>query len=64
MLQELLAGGEAGDDPDPLGRSADHRAGARAILTGIAANHSFAAGQPVRVKELLEPEAWSARAAP
>ena len=43
-----------GDPPtDPLGRAADHIAGARSVLTGIAANQSFATGLPVRVDELL-----------
>jgi predicted dehydrogenase len=40
--------------PDPLGRAADHIAGARSILTGIAANQSFATGLPVRVDELVQ----------
>jgi predicted dehydrogenase len=38
---------------DPLGRAADHRQGALSILTGIAANRSFATGLPVQVKDLL-----------
>lgn len=38
---------------DPLGRSASHLDGARSILTGIAANQSFATGRPVKVSELL-----------
>ncbi|HWA63645.1 MAG TPA: Gfo/Idh/MocA family oxidoreductase [Caulobacteraceae bacterium] len=44
-----------GDAPpaDPLGRRADHVAGARSILTGIAANQSFATGLPVRVDDLV-----------
>ncbi|HTO57836.1 MAG TPA: Gfo/Idh/MocA family oxidoreductase [Pseudomonadales bacterium] len=39
--------------PDPLGRAADHIAGARAILTGIAANASFESGLPIDVDELV-----------
>jgi len=39
---------------DPLGRAADHIAGARSILTGIAANQSFATGMPVDVDELVK----------
>lgn len=39
--------------PDPYHRAADHIAGARSILTGIAANHSFATGQPVHVDDLI-----------
>ncbi len=62
MLRELFAGGTgsiaadgiaADGGRDPLDRSADHLAGARAILTGIAANRSFATGLPVRVEDLL-----------
>ena len=40
-------------DEDPLGRAADHRDGALSILTGIAANQSFATGLPVQTKDLL-----------
>ncbi len=39
---------------DPLGRAADHRAGAWSILTGIAANRSIASGERVVVDELVE----------
>lgn len=38
---------------DPLGRAAGHRDGAMSILTGIAANKSFATGLPVQVKDLV-----------
>ncbi len=38
---------------DPLGRRATARDGARALLTGIAANESFRTGQPVAVAGLL-----------
>jgi len=38
---------------DPLGRLASHIDGAHSILTGIAANRSFATGQPVRVSDLV-----------
>lgn len=38
---------------DPLGRAAGHRDGALSILTGIAANHSFSTGLPVRVADLV-----------
>lgn len=37
---------------DPLRRAAGHLDGARSILTGIAANRSFATGQPVRVDDI------------
>ena len=40
--------------PDPLGQRAGARAGALSALVGIAANHSIASGQPVRVAELLQ----------
>jgi hypothetical protein len=51
LLQDLLRPGA----PDPLARAADHRAGAMAVLTGIAANRSLAAGLPVRVDDLRAP---------
>ncbi|QYY37241.1 Gfo/Idh/MocA family oxidoreductase [Ruficoccus sp. ZRK36] len=60
-------GGHGGGDPlllnalfsdkpvtDALGRSATHVDGALSILTGIAANRSFATGQPVKVSDLLK----------
>ncbi len=40
-------------DDDPLARAADHIDGARSILTGIAANRSFATGLPVQVDDLV-----------
>ena len=43
-----------GTEADPLGRAADHVDGAQSILTGIAANQSFATGLPVTVKQLLD----------
>lgn len=49
MLDDIFAGGTE----DPLGRAADHRDGTWAIMTGIAANRSFATGQAVRVDDLL-----------
>jgi hypothetical protein len=49
-LLEALFGAPA---PDPLGRAADHRAGAWSIATGIAANRSIVTGEPVRIAELL-----------
>jgi predicted dehydrogenase len=39
---------------DPYQRAADHIAGARSILTGIAANISFATGQPVVTDSLIK----------
>ncbi|MCF7838026.1 MAG: Gfo/Idh/MocA family oxidoreductase [Candidatus Marinimicrobia bacterium] len=50
LLADLFAPGRT---PDPLGRAAGHLDGARSILTGIAANESFATGRPVRVDDLL-----------
>jgi predicted dehydrogenase len=52
MLRDIFVGGE----PDPLARAADHRGGAWSILTGIAANKSFASGLPVRVEDLVKVE--------
>ncbi|HEY3472031.1 MAG TPA: Gfo/Idh/MocA family oxidoreductase [Amycolatopsis sp.] len=49
MLAELLGDAE----PDPLGCAADHDAGLKALLTGLAANRSLATGRPVSVDELL-----------
>ncbi len=40
--------------PDPLGRRADHRAGAWSILAGIAANRSMETGEPVEVSSLVK----------
>jgi predicted dehydrogenase len=39
---------------DPLGRAADHIAGARSIVTGIAANIAFDTGLPVDVDALVK----------
>jgi predicted dehydrogenase len=50
MLADIFAGGQ----DDPLGRAADHVAGAMSILTGIAANKSFATGLPVQVSSLVQ----------
>ena len=52
----LLADLFASDPPaDPLGRAADHVAGAWSVLTGIAANRSIATGETVDVADLLSP---------
>lgn len=40
-------------EPDPLGRAASHIDGAYSILTGIAANKSFATGRPVEIASLV-----------
>ncbi|CAN5517269.1 Gfo/Idh/MocA family oxidoreductase [soil metagenome] len=50
MLEDLFGGKKR---TDPLHRAAGHLEGARSILTGIAANQSFATGQPVHVANLL-----------
>jgi predicted dehydrogenase len=69
MLGDLLGHGKAGSldasrprpaepadaPPDPLGRSATERDGARALLVGLAGNESLATGRPVRVNDLLDP---------
>ncbi|MBA2480625.1 MAG: Gfo/Idh/MocA family oxidoreductase [Planctomycetes bacterium] len=49
LLHDLFVGGIA----DPLGRAADHIDGAMSILTGIAANRSFATGAVVRTRDLV-----------
>ncbi len=49
LLQDLFVGGSA----DPLGRAANHIDGAWSILTGIAANRSFATGAAVRTRDLV-----------
>jgi predicted dehydrogenase len=41
-------------EPDPLGRAAGFLDGAYSILTGIAANQSFATGLPVRIADLVQ----------
>ncbi|GLW31580.1 Gfo/Idh/MocA family protein [Actinoplanes regularis] len=56
MLADLLRP----DAPaDPLGRTANAVDGARALLTGLAANESLATGQAVRVQDLLDLEELS-----
>ncbi|MFF7133057.1 Gfo/Idh/MocA family oxidoreductase [Streptomyces sp. NPDC008196] len=49
MLADLFGEPEA----DPLGRAADEIAGARSLVTGLAANRSFESGGPVRTRDLL-----------
>jgi predicted dehydrogenase len=41
-------------EADPLGRAATHVDGAYAMLVGAAANRSFASGQPVRIRDLVD----------
>jgi hypothetical protein len=50
MLDDLFL---AEKPADKYLRAADHRAGAYSILTGIAANHSFATGKEVKVADLV-----------
>ena len=63
---KISAGGHGGGDlilldqlfgkgvkRDPLGRAACHLDGARSVLTGLAANQSFATGQPVELDDIL-----------
>ncbi len=50
LLRDVLIG----TDADPLGRAADHEAGTRSIMVGIAANRSLATGLPVRIADLLK----------
>ena len=49
LLRDIFVG----DQEDPLKRAANHIAGAQSILTGIAANKSFASGLPVNVDDLF-----------
>lgn len=49
LLEDLFGTGRT---EDPLGRAAGHWDGAMSILTGIAANRSFACGRSVRVADL------------
>lgn len=63
---KIAKGGHGGGDPvmlndifgnpgkDPLKRAASHVDGARSILTGIAANKSFATGLPINVETLVK----------
>jgi predicted dehydrogenase len=53
LLEDLFA---EDPPPDPLGRAADHVAGAWSVLVGIAANRSIETGETVRVRELVAPE--------
>jgi predicted dehydrogenase len=53
LLRDLLVAVER----DPLGRAANHVDGAFSILTGIAANQSFATGLPVRIADLVRKDA-------
>lgn len=50
LLDDLFIGKR---EEDPLGRAADFRDGVTSVLTGIAANRSFATGQPVDVASLV-----------
>jgi len=69
---QVAEGGHGGGDPllqeqvfsstapeEKFGRNAGHEQGAASILVGIAANHSIASGQPVRIDTLcsVAPEA-------
>ncbi len=51
LLEQLFA---PNPPPDPLGRAAGHIDGAASILLGIAANHSLASGQAIRIDDLLK----------
>jgi predicted dehydrogenase len=50
LLADIFA---PGTQADPLGRAADHVDGAWSILTGIAANKSFACGLPIDAASLV-----------
>ncbi|MBG0850571.1 Gfo/Idh/MocA family oxidoreductase [Streptomyces spinoverrucosus] len=49
MLHDLFGPGAS----DPLGRAADATAGARSLVTGLAANESLGSGRAVRAGEVL-----------
>jgi predicted dehydrogenase len=49
MLEDILNPGES---PDPYGRTADQRAGAYSILTGIAAYQSIDSGLAIQIADL------------
>ncbi len=51
LLEDLFG---AAKNNDPLHRAAGHVDGAKSILTGIAANRSFATGLPVNVDDLVQ----------
>jgi len=51
LLRDVFGGGEGG--PDPLGRAAGYLDGAYSILTGAAANRSFASDQAVDIEDLV-----------
>jgi predicted dehydrogenase len=53
MLQDIL---EPDNEPDPLHRAADSRAGMYSIAVGIAGNMSIARGTPVLISEVLRGE--------
>jgi predicted dehydrogenase len=53
LLADLLA---PAPPPDPLGRAADHRAGAWSVLVGIAANRAIETGASVDVAGLVRAE--------
>jgi predicted dehydrogenase len=50
----LLADLFGPEHKDPLGRAASHIDGTYSIMTGIAANRSFATGRPVQVSDLVQ----------
>jgi predicted dehydrogenase len=59
LLKDVFVGA---DPTNPLGHAAGFLDGAKSILTGIAANKSFATGQPVKVSELVDlPELFGGR---
>jgi predicted dehydrogenase len=43
---------------DPLGCAAGHVDGAKSILIGVAANHAFETGQPVKIRDLVNLDEW------
>ena len=51
MLDDLFLPGK---NEDKYHRAADHIAGIRSILTGVAANQSIASGLPVKIDSLVK----------
>lgn len=51
MLADIFV---PGSEPDPQNRAAGVWDGARSILTGVAANQSFATGLPIRADQLIQ----------
>lgn len=58
LLDQLFG---KGVKKDPFHRAAGHLDGARSVLTGVAANKSFATGLPVQLDDLLDLDVYAGR---